>query len=287
MKNSTIISKSTMYIISKTTNREFCQNIEKLHLIIPAYMSDDEAEDMTNPFMDYVIEKDYIQWDLYEFLYHSDFLQLLTEETNNVAIQFYENNADIGWFEILQSIQDMSQEDEDKHENISEYCKVILECFQTNISVKLVQLIMEMSSSVAQMKENIDKVPLIFGENADDADKCSSSGLGESEEAIADLEKKNQELSGLLDGYVQELDKAHLSEYELKSQIVSLMSEKENTKQIYEKMEGMIHSCKKALEMYVERIHVLENQLVSKDDELSEAQASLEEQATLIEESKH
>lgn len=129
-----------MINISKVEEQEFLKRFECLTNVIPENM----PEEPINPLIKYIREKDQIMESLFEFFYHSEYLELLTPEILSISIYLYDKNADTEWFELLLFMM----EEKDKSEP---FCKLLSICYDANIDTDSVREMITTSVSAADM----------------------------------------------------------------------------------------------------------------------------------------
>lgn len=125
----------SMIYLSECKDEKVLRNFEKLKSNIPVYLKD-QAE--CNPFIQYIESTGRISEKLLEFLYHSDFLSLITERTVLAAKTLYECDAGIEWFYLMQKIF------EEFGDMADEYVEVIMNCFEWQEDVVIVEELLEM-----------------------------------------------------------------------------------------------------------------------------------------------
>lgn len=152
-----------MINISKVEEQEFLKRFECLINVIPENM----PEEPINPLIKYIKEKDQIMESLFEFFYHSEYLELLTPEILSISIYLYDKNADTEWFEILLFMM----EEKDKSEP---FCKLLSICYDANIDTDSVREMITTSVSAADMYLKISehiKKSININNDMDDTDK--------------------------------------------------------------------------------------------------------------------
>lgn len=287
MKNETII-------ISMAKDRVFTEKLEKLHLIVPTALIDEEGSVKTNPFMDYILEKDSIRRDLYEFLYGSDFLQLLDQNVIEYCKELYDRNAPIEWYHMLLTVF------EDKPDK-EEFCKSIIDAFRKNISIKDTLVMFETNNTAMEMDKNIEIYLQVKR-----GDKGENIGANESaryeiekyeqiieqlkskgeihKQKIADLEEEKEKLTERNTEYFAQIENANKTVLEIKKEILMYRSDREKIINYRNENRKILKTTRDTLERYTDRIHSLENTVLNVKEELSEANTSLEEQRVHIDE---
>lgn len=141
----------SMIYLSECKDESILKNFEKLKSNIPIYMRD-EAE--YNPFIQYIESVGRISEDLLDFLYHSDFLSFITEQTIPVVKNLYIRNAEIEWFYLIQKIF------EEFADEANEYVTLIMECFECKEDVAVVEELLETSetSDVNAFRKKVEEI---------------------------------------------------------------------------------------------------------------------------------
>ena len=277
-------------IISMSRDRGFTENMEKLHLIVPTSIQDDESV-KTNPFIDYILEKDSIRRDLYEFLYHSDFLQVINENAVQYCKELYDRNAPLGWFNMFLTV---FEEKTDK----DEFCEVIMGAFRKNISIKDTLVMFEANETASEMKKNIDIFLQVNGSGSDDGaanvsaryeiekyeqiiDQLNGT-IAAQKQKIIDLEAEKDRLAERNADFFDQIEAANKTVLEIKKEILMYRSDREKIINYKKENDKILNTTRDTLEKYVNRIRALEGKIISVSDELSEANASLDEQRVHI-----
>ena len=175
-----------MIYLSECKDETVLRNFKKLKSNVPAYLKDD-AE--CNPFILYIETVGKINEELLDFLYHSDFLSVITEQTLPTIKTFYDRGAAIEWFYLMQKI---FEEFEDKAD---EYVVLILECFESQEDVEIVEDLLEAcgASNIDVFRKKIEK----YRKKASDEKKVSSMDVDteELENKYLLLKKEKEQLS--------------------------------------------------------------------------------------------
>ena len=273
-------------IISMSRDRGFSENMEKLHLIVPTSIQDEDDSVKTNPFIDYIFEKDSIRRDLYEFLYHSDFLQVLNENSIEYCKELYDRNAPIGWFNMFLTV---FEEKTDK----DEFCEAIMGAFRKNISIKDTLVMFEANDTASEMRNNIDIFLQVNGGSSDDAANVSAryeiekyeqiieqlnDTITAQKQKISDLEGDKERLAERNADFFDRIEAANKTVLDIKKEILMYRADREKIINYKKENDKLLKTTRETLEKYVNRIRNLEEKIISVSDELSEANASLEEQ---------
>lgn len=278
-------------IISMSRDRSFTENLEKLHLIVPTAIQDEDDSVKTNPFIDYVLEKDSIRRDLYEFLYHSDFLQVINQNAVQFCKELYDRNAALGWFNMFLTV---FEEKPDK----DEFCEVIMVAFRKNISIKDTLVMFEANETASEMRKNIDIFLQVNGGGTDDGaanvsaryeiekyeqiiDQLNGT-IAAQKQKIIDLEAEKDRLAERNADFFDQIETANKTVLEIKKEILMYRSDREKIINYKKENDKLLKTTRDTLEKYVTRIRVLEGKIISIGDELSEANASLDEQRVHI-----
>ncbi len=170
-----------MIYLSECKDETVLRNFTKLKSDVPAYLKDDVA---CNPFILYIETVGKINEDLLDFLYHSDFLSVITEQTLPAIKTFYDRGAAIEWFYLMQKI---FEEFEDKAD---EYVVLILECFESQEDVAIVEDLLEVcrTSNIDVFRKKIEK----YRKKASDEKKIDTAEL---ENKYLLLKKEKEQLS--------------------------------------------------------------------------------------------
>lgn len=287
MNNETII-------ISMARDRGFTENLEKLHLIVPSSILDLDENVKTNPFIDYILENDSIRRDLYEFLYRSDFLQLLDKDVIEYCKELYDRNAPIEWYYMFLTV---FEEKDDKEE----FCKTIIDAFRKNISIRDTLVMFEANKTASEMKNNIEIfLQVNRGKNGDSgaADESAryeieryeqiieqlNGTIAAQKQKIEDIEMEKDRLAERNADFFDKIETANKTVLEIKKEILMYRSDREKIINYKKENSKIISTTRETLERYVNRIHSLENMVAEVNDELSEANASLDEQRVHIDE---
>lgn len=175
-----------MIYLSECKDETVLRNFDKLKSNVPAYLKDDAEY---NPFILYIETVGKINEDLLEFLYHSDFLSVITEQTLPAIKTLYDRGAAIEWFYLVQKLF------EEFEDTADEYVLLILECFECREDVAIVEDLLEAcgTSNIDAFRKKIEK----YRKQASDEEKASSKGIdnAELEYKYLLLKKEKEQLS--------------------------------------------------------------------------------------------
>lgn len=162
----------SMINLSDCRDENILKNFEMLKSNIPMYLKD---EAKYNPFIQYIESVGRISEDLLDFLYHSDFLSLISENTISAVKTFYDNNAEIEWFYLIQKIFEEYADEAD------EYVALIMECFEYQEDIVIVEALLEESefSTVEEFRKKVEEYRKKINEGKEGSYQLNEAYVGD------------------------------------------------------------------------------------------------------------
>lgn len=121
------------YVLLSECSEDVLKRINELNNIMPSfvYSGDESSSFPGNPFIRYILEKGMIDYELLDFLEHSEFLQNLTQQTLEYAIRLFDKKASIEWYGFFQTLFD---QEGDRYED---FYTLIYYCFINGIDFEI------------------------------------------------------------------------------------------------------------------------------------------------------
>lgn len=191
-------------VLANCTDDSAAHIFEKLK----ANVSPDCSEQTeSHAFIQYIEQTGKIDEELLDFLYHSDFLSQITENSLPFIKRLYEDDAQIEWFYLVQKIF------EEVNDSVDAYVSLVEQCYSSGIELSIIEQALDCNgqSDIAFFQEKM--VPYLKKQEKEDTNPQEESAI---------LAEHFERMSSLLQAAYERIREYKKLEMTMKMQIASL-----------------------------------------------------------------